>query len=91
MDRAQAPQPDLVVDTTGKFCPVPIVEIAKAMKGMKEGAVVELVATDPGAEPDVQAWCKATRNLLLGLWREGRTIRALVKKGQGQAQGQEVR
>ena len=74
-------EPDLSIDTSGQFCPVPIVEIAKAIKAVAPGQVVELVATDPGAEGDLAAWCRATKNELLALTRDGKVLRALVRKG----------
>lgn len=77
-----APHPDLRVDTSGKFCPVPILEVSKAVKALSPGQVVEIVATDPGVEADMPAWCKATRNELVALLREGKTFRAFVRRGQ---------
>ena len=73
--------PDLTLDTSGTFCPVPIIETAKAIKGLPEGKVLLLIATDPGVEPDIRAWCKATRNELVELRRDGSSYRCLVRKG----------
>ena len=78
---ALVPQPDLRVDTSGKFCPVPILEVSRAVKTLSPGQVVEIVATDPGVEADMPAWCKATKNELVALVREGKTFRAFVRKG----------
>lgn len=80
MTAPQAPHADRVVDATGEFCPVPVIEIARAVKDALCGEVVELRATDPGVESDLPAWCKATRNHWLGLVREGRVFRAFVRK-----------
>jgi len=78
---SDVPQPDLSVDTSGRFCPVPILEVAKAIKSLSPGQVVEVVATDPGVEADMPAWCKATKNELVALLREGKTFRAFVRRG----------
>lgn len=75
-----APNPDLRVDTSGKFCPVPILEVSRAIKEIGPGQVVEIVATDPGVEADMPAWCKATKNELVAMVREGKTFRAFVRK-----------
>lgn len=80
MRAGEVPTAQVTVDTTGKFCPVPIIEVAKAIKAVQPGQVVQIVATDPGVESDMAAWCKATRNELLALVREGRTFRAFVRK-----------
>ncbi|MFQ5827422.1 MAG: sulfurtransferase TusA family protein, partial [Dehalococcoidia bacterium] len=41
---------DLVLDCRGMRCPRPIVEMAKAMRRMGAGQVLELLATDPVAK-----------------------------------------
>jgi tRNA 2-thiouridine synthesizing protein A len=63
------PAPDLTLDTSGRLCPYPIVEIARAMKGLSAGAVVCVLATDPGIATDMPMWCRATRNEHLGTFR----------------------
>jgi cysteine desulfurase len=47
-----------VVDCTGQPCPVPVIELAKAIAGVPVGAEVVLVSDDPAAESDIQAWCR---------------------------------
>jgi len=56
-----------------------MVEMAKKMKTMEPGQVLELWATDPVAKKDVPAWCQKTGNLFL---REepGPFLRFLVQK-----------
>ncbi len=78
---AEFPQADVTVDTSGRFCPVPILEVAKAVKGLQPGQVVQVVATDPGVEADLPAWCKATRNPLVALVRDGASYRIFVRRG----------
>jgi TusA-related sulfurtransferase len=39
-------------------CPRPVIELAKAWDEVAVGEVVELVADDPAAGVDVQAWCR---------------------------------
>ena len=46
---------DLVVDCTGLACPLPVVKTAQAIKNLAQGQVLELLATDPGVEPDMRA------------------------------------
>jgi tRNA 2-thiouridine synthesizing protein A len=73
-------EPDLTIDTSGTFCPVPIIETAKAIKGMAAGKVLLVVATDPGAEPDMKAWCKATGNELVEHRRQGKSFVFVLRK-----------
>jgi len=39
-------------------CPRPIIEIARRIREVSVGAVVELLADDPAAGPDLTAWCR---------------------------------
>ncbi|AAL64310.1 sulfurtransferase TusA family protein [Pyrobaculum aerophilum] len=47
-----------VLDVRGKFCPVPVMETAKAITQIEIGDVLEVLATDPAADPDIKAWAK---------------------------------
>ncbi len=47
---------------------------------MKSGQVLEVVFTDPGAKPDLQMWCKATRNAFLDCRTEKPKYYAYIKK-----------
>ena len=46
---------DQTLDCKGLSCPMPIMKLAKTMKGLENGNVLELLATDPGSKPDVPA------------------------------------
>ena len=74
------PAPARTIDTTGRLCPYPIVETAKAIRTMDEGAVLLVVATDPGIALDMPMWCKATRNEHVATLEEGGKWRSWVRK-----------
>jgi tRNA 2-thiouridine synthesizing protein A len=48
----------LSLDCLGMACPRPIIELARKFETIAIGDVVELLADDPAAEPDVVAWCR---------------------------------
>ena len=59
---------DRVLDCRGQACPLPIVKTAQQMKKeLEPGQVLEVLATDPGVEPDMKAWSKRTGNELLSI------------------------
>jgi tRNA 2-thiouridine synthesizing protein A len=58
---------DLVIDLKGLLCPIPVVKIAKAIKQIEVGQVVEAEASDPGVLADIPAWCKSTGNEMLSM------------------------
>jgi len=80
MTEVTLPAPDRTLDTSGSLCPYPIVETARAMKELPPGAVLCVVATDPGIATDMPMWCRATRNDHLGTFREGGSWKSWVRK-----------
>ena len=55
-----------VLDCQGLKCPLPVLTARKAMKGLPAGAVLRVLATDPGAVGDFRHFCEVTGNRLLG-------------------------
>ena len=58
------PEVDVEVDATGLSCPLPVIELAKAVGRVDVGSVVRLLATDPAAKVDVPVWCRMQRHEL---------------------------
>jgi tRNA 2-thiouridine synthesizing protein A len=71
-----------VLDARGLMCPMPIVKLAKKIKEMKVGDVLELIADDVGSKEDVPAWCKRTGNELIESKEENGMFHYLIKKKQ---------
>jgi tRNA 2-thiouridine synthesizing protein A len=74
---------DMVQDSIGQLCPMPIVFLAKNMKKLEVGQVLEIHADDEGAHADVPAWCEQTGNEFLGEEPAGGHTRYFVKKSAG--------
>ena len=55
----------LSVDCQGMKCPQPIIEIARRISEVSVGAIVELLADDPAAGPDLAAWCRMRKQKLI--------------------------
>ena len=71
---------DQVLDCTGMACPLPVVKTSQAIKKIEPGQVLELLATDPGVEPDMKAWTGRTGNELLSIGREGDVFHVLIRR-----------
>lgn len=54
------------VETLGARCPVPVVELSRAMATVDLGDVVKLVSDCTSAEADVESWVRVTGQELLG-------------------------
>jgi tRNA 2-thiouridine synthesizing protein A len=59
----------IVLDTKGLNCPLPILKAKKAMRDVPAGGVLQVLATDPGALKDFEAFCRTTGNQLVD-WSE---------------------
>ena len=68
------------VDARGLSCPMPIVRTAQAMKTLTSGAILEVLATDPGSTKDFAAWCRATGNELLEQSADGTVYRFVIRR-----------
>lgn len=56
---------DKELDARGLNCPLPILRTKKALSEMSSGQVLRVVATDPGAVRDFEAFARQTGNTLL--------------------------
>ncbi|MCB0102595.1 MAG: sulfurtransferase TusA family protein [Anaerolineales bacterium] len=71
---------DQELDCSGLACPMPILKTKKAVDALQTGQVLKMVATDPGAVPDVQAWTSKTGQELLGHEQDGPKFTFYIKK-----------
>ena len=72
---------DKTLDCCGLICPMPVVKTKRAIKGMEIGQILEMIATDPGSVPDMQAWENQTRHeVLLSEEQDDGKFRFLIKK-----------
>ena len=54
------------VDSRGRRCPLPIIDLARRMPSVAVGAVVRVLADDPAAANDIPAWCRMKGQQYLG-------------------------
>ena len=75
-------KPDKFLDCSGLLCPLLIVKTKRALKAIDVGQVLEMISTDPGAVPDMEAWARQTRHDLLLAEQQGDEdkFRFLVRK-----------
>ena len=71
---------DKVLDAKGLNCPLPILKAKKALKEVPDGGTLEILATDPGAVADFQAFSRTTGNELVEHSEEGGVYRFLIRK-----------
>lgn len=54
-----------VLDVTGQNCPMPVIKTKQTIDQLEEGAILEVLATDPGSMSDLAGWADATSGVEL--------------------------
>jgi len=72
---------DKLLDAQGLACPMPIVKTKKAMNDMETGQVLEIHATDKGAQADLAAWSRSGGHELVQSTEENGVFKFWIKKG----------
>lgn len=68
------------LDLKGLLCPIPIVKMAKGIKEVEVGQLLEAYATDPGVMADIPAWCRSTGNELVTLEKIDKQFHFVVRR-----------
>ena len=69
-----------LLDLKGMICPLPIVRVSQAVKLVKVGEDIEAIASDPGVEVDIPAWCKTSGNEMVKMERIGKEFRFVIRR-----------
>lgn len=57
----------VTVDARGLSCPLPVIRAKRGLAAVEMGAVVHVMATDPGSVADFTAWTKSTGHELVAM------------------------
>ena len=68
------------LDCSNQLCPVPILMTEERMTTMKNGDVLDVLYTDPGATEDLKAWCRMMGHEFFGLKIEKKGSRVNIRK-----------
>jgi tRNA 2-thiouridine synthesizing protein A len=68
------------LDTKGLKCPLPVLKARKAMRDLPDGAMLRVLATDPGATKDFEHFCKTTGHELVSASEEGGVLAFVIRK-----------
>lgn len=69
------------IDVKGLCCPLPVLRANRAVKDLEPGDLLEVIATDPGAPPDFEVFCKTAGHELLESSEEDGVFTMIVRKG----------
>lgn len=68
------------LDATALNCPEPIILTRQALDPLQAGEILQVLATDPGAVLDFQAFCRITGNELLDMDEQEGVYRFRIRK-----------
>lgn len=76
-------QPAVLLDVQGLNCPMPLLKAKKALNELEPGALLRVIATDPGSERDFQTFSRQSGHALLEFDRKGDAFIYLLRKKDG--------
>ncbi len=68
------------LDASGLNCPLPILRAKKALNAMESGQYLQVIATDPGAVDDFEAFSRQTGHVLKESTRKDAHFHFLICK-----------
>jgi tRNA 2-thiouridine synthesizing protein A len=72
---------DKLLDTTGLFCPEPVMMLHSTFKDIKVGDVVKVLATDPSTKRDIPKFCLFLGHELIQQVDDGAQYQYVIRKG----------
>ena len=68
------------LDVRGMTCPLPVLKANKALRALAPGATLAVLATDPAAVKDFQAYAQETGHELVAWAEEGDAFRFVLRR-----------
>ncbi|WP_455675697.1 sulfurtransferase TusA family protein [Pradoshia sp.] len=68
------------LDAKGLACPMPIVKTKKTIDMINSGEVLEVLATDKGAQNDFKAWAGSAGHIILDQKEEDSVLKFYIQK-----------
>lgn len=69
-----------VLDCVGLYCPMPVLKTRQEVDKLAIGEVLEVLADDPAAEPDIKAWAKRAGQRILLIEHTSEGMRFLIER-----------
>lgn len=71
---------DVVVDTRGLYCPVPVLRARDRLRSVAPGGIVEILSDDPAILEDMPAFCRSHGHEYLGHVEDAGAWRVRVRR-----------
>lgn len=80
MSDTPLPEVTATLDTSGLFCPEPVMLLHGKVRDLPVGAVLEVIATDPATQRDIPKFCAFLGHTLLHQETRAKDFRYLLQK-----------
>lgn len=77
-------QPDDVLDARGLHCPLPLLKAKQSLARLDEGAVLHVLASDPGSWRDFETFIDQSAHELLAREESDDEYRYWIRKNSGE-------
>ncbi|HTR16545.1 MAG TPA: sulfurtransferase TusA family protein [Acetobacteraceae bacterium] len=71
---------ETTLDVKGLSCPLPVLRANRALRGMRPGERLRVLATDRAAIGDFRAYCQETGHALLSFSEEGGVLSFVIRR-----------
>ncbi|OFW61530.1 MAG: SirA family protein [Actinobacteria bacterium RBG_16_64_13] len=71
---------EIKLDVRGETCPVPLVEVRKALRRAAPGDIVEVIGTHPSSKKEIPLAAKALKLELLSVEEEGEEWKIKIRR-----------
>ncbi len=72
---------DFELDVRGEACPYPLIRTKQQVDRLQKGDVLKVLASDPVAPQNIDAWAKKAGNEVLAVEVNNSTYNIFVRKG----------
>ncbi|GAB2724005.1 sulfurtransferase TusA [Halomonas garicola] len=76
---ANLPEHDALLDTSGLYCPEPVMLMHNKVRDMTPGEILQVVATDPATTRDVPKFCQFLGHELVEQHTAGEVYRYFIR------------
>jgi len=76
-----SPDFDTLLDTSGLYCPEPVMMLHGAVRDVASGQVIKVVATDPSTERDIPKFCQFLDHELIVHYQQDEAYIYFIRRG----------
>lgn len=68
------------LDTTGLFCPLPVLKTRRAIQRVEIGDTLTVMVTDPASRIDMRHYCNTSGNTMVEAREENRVLIYVIRR-----------